>query len=443
MADVVKFQDDSIEILRGAPDTLLLNQSQVEAAKQAVQKFIAENPVLNAETDARANKMMIRLKEVSSEISDRRKPLTQLFDEVRKSFTGLEAEIEEEFKKLQKLRNDRAQRIMEEKRKEEEENRRKAEIEQEKIVLTKEADYQLRTGFIGHLTDAKNHVSSILESMTLDSHEADIDTIANFPRDYQKSIFDRHSINLRKSTLLTPAEIETIVIDTRRGKFELYSEEYRTTLNQFIQELSLKIPGKILELREIADLEIKRIEAENKAKAEAEERRKAIEKANEEERIRLEEENRIANEKAEAERIRLEEERKTIEAEQLERKKELERVFEEERKELEAKAEESAELKATQATLDSMFNAATSVKPTEDVNAIESYEIKVEHAAGWLLIFQFWFDKEGKNLGNEDIEKKSLKQMKAFAEKYYKKNSEKIDSKFISYLPVYKTRVSQ
>lgn len=48
----------------------------------------------------------------------------------------------------------------------------------------------------------------------------------------------------------------------------------------------------------------------------------------------------------------------------------------------------------------------------------------------------FWFEREGKNLPNEKIEKKSIAQMKKFCEDIANKDGEIITSNFITYKEV-------
>ena len=62
--------------------------------------------------------------------------------------------------------------------------------------------------------------------------------------------------------------------------------------------------------------------------------------------------------------------------------------------------------------------------------------IEVSNPAGYGQIFMFWFEREGKNLPNEKIEKKSIAQMKKFCEDIANKDGEIITSNFITYKEV-------
>jgi len=84
--------------------------------------------------------------------------------------------------------------------------------------------------------------------------------------------------------------------------------------------------------------------------------------------------------------------------------------------------------------MQAMFEAETS----DEKATRTGYDMIVKHPSAYAYIFQFWFDKEGKNLAIDEIEKKSLKQMKTFCEKYAHKNDETIQSPYIEYKEIVK-----
>ncbi len=65
-------------------------------------------------------------------------------------------------------------------------------------------------------------------------------------------------------------------------------------------------------------------------------------------------------------------------------------------------------------------------------------DIKVTHPAGYVQIFSFWFEKEGMNLGTDNIEKKTVAQMKRFCADWANKHGEVIESDYIKYEESYK-----
>ena len=108
-------------------------------------------------------------------------------------------------------------------------------------------------------------------------------------------------------------------------------------------------------------------------------------------------------------------------------------------KEEEVKAREAANVQASAeqmtAAIDSQANIFQEVPQVK-----EGVEIVVKNPVAYGLIFQFWFEKEGKTLSAEKIEKKSIGQMKKFCEDYTLKTGETINNPLISYKDVFKAK---
>jgi hypothetical protein len=68
----------------------------------------------------------------------------------------------------------------------------------------------------------------------------------------------------------------------------------------------------------------------------------------------------------------------------------------------------------------------------------DGYKLQILNIKGIAEVFTFWLQNEGINLEIEEIEKKSITQMKAFCEKAAHKNDNKIVSTNVNYEPVYK-----
>ena len=79
-----------------------------------------------------------------------------------------------------------------------------------------------------------------------------------------------------------------------------------------------------------------------------------------------------------------------------------------------------------------------SVSEAEIPQTRDGYKIVLLHQSAAAEIFTFWFQREGMNLTIEEIEKKSIGQMKAFCEKVGHKTGDLIVSKNVKYESVYK-----
>ena len=134
-----------------------------------------------------------------------------------------------------------------------------------------------------------------------------------------------------------------------------------------------------------------------------------------------------------------EEEKKRLEAEAQKRKdEEAKKIIADQeaaRKEAEAKASVTASSEAATAIV-----TAQATMTFDAPKVKESYKIEVTNNAAFLIIAQFWFEKEGKTLSQEKIERKTFAQMKSFCEDYATKNDEKINSPFINYVETIKAK---
>ena len=97
------------------------------------------------------------------------------------------------------------------------------------------------------------------------------------------------------------------------------------------------------------------------------------------------------------------------------------------------KQQTSIEAEKTEASLNTLFDQNYSAP---EANVKKTLSIEVSNPAGYGQIFMFWFEREGKNLPNEKIEKKSIAQMKKFCEDIANKDGEIITSNFITYKEV-------
>ena len=421
--------DNMVAIIQSAPDALMLNESQVETAVNAVSKTLADIEAngMSDQYDALLNKQQLRLKEVLAEIKDRRMPLTRMFDTVKTRFTELEAKLDPAkpdsiYFKVQVKRNAWATAKAQEQKKREEAAALKLKQDQERVTLKTEAEIQLRNGFIGQLAFAKQSMQSAFDSATLETIAGLRDTLIGWTDVYNIGEFNSINVSLR-SAVLDAKEIELLITNARIGKFDNWCAEYRNEISLLRDELLLRIPGKKTELGAVAE-----------AKRKADEAAKAAAAAKDAEAKAAAEE---AQRKAAEEQARLEQQRKDREEREA-------REAEEARIAAERKAKEDAEARKNVEMTNTLFdNAAELAQVQQEVNAIESYEIEVTNVAGWMLIFQLWFKHEGMKLSNAEMDKKTMKQMKTFCEKHFKKADEKIDSPYIIYKPVYKVRAEK
>lgn len=437
---------DIITALQEAPESVMINQQQLEAAKEGCKELIEEieREGMSEELDDFANKTQLRLKEVISEMKDRRMPLTRAIDQIKKTFTEMEAELDPDkpqsyYAQIQKHRNAWATKKAAEERERQEALRIKTLKDQERIRVTSESELSLRNQFLDHMAMAKETLQEKFNSVTLEIYDATWNEIAAFSSEYTDEDFAAMTLSIKTIYLQTEDKVE-IGKEARSGKKELWSAEFKSAIESLKVELLDQMPGKKQHLEAAAKAaEEARLAKEAAAKAEAAAKeakdKEAAEKAAEDARLAKE-----AADKAEAEQNRLAKEAAIkAEEERIKNAQEQERLA----KQAAEKAASDQEVKKAQSLFDNQAEQLTinsgKAKPIED------WDITVTQRAGWLAIVSHYFTYKpfAKTDDPMEMEKLSLGQMKRFAETDYKKEGRKIDSPLVVYNPTYKAKATK
>ena len=433
---------DIMAALQEAPESLMLNEEQVKAAVAACNELIEEidRDGMNEELDEFANKIQIRLKEVLGEIKDRRMPLTRALDQIKKTFTEMEAQIDPDrpqssYGEIQRRRNAFATLQMELQKKRDEEIRLKNLKDQERIRVTGEAELSLRNQFLDHMRMAKECLQAKFDDVTLEIFANTWDEIANFSSEYTDADFAAMTLTIRTVYLGTEDKVE-IGKQARLGKKELWTAEYKSAIESLKVELLDQMPGKKQHLEAQAAAE----EAARKAKEEADKAAAAAKAAQDEEaKVKAAEQQRLAKEAAD--KAKAEQERLAKEAADKAEEARIRAAEEQDRlaKEAAEKAAAEAEVKKAQSLFDNQADVLSNAPKTKTV---EDWEIHVKNRNGWLAIVSHYFTYKpaDKNADPMEMGKITLDQMKRFAETDYKKEDRKIDSPMVEYKPTYKVQ---
>lgn len=421
------------EIMTGAPEILQRNQLSVQKANEAGQAILdtIEGNGMSDELDAAANAYQLKVKVTYEQMQERRKPITKIFDDVKKAFTSLEASIdpknpESVFFKVQTYRDKYAQKKKDEERRAEEARQRELNKAKEKNDIRARAEVLITNNFNAFLTTKLNEISSLLNDATLETIDKNAEQIINFPEAYPVSHFDGISVPSIaigiQYTLNTVEEVSDIISEVKASKKDQFIQQYTLDIQSHKERVSLNVAARRDELQQIEDARI----AAEKAAADA---RIAAEKSSKEEAERLQ---KLADDAAEQARIANEEASK--------RKADEDARLLREQKDRDDRA--AAEAAANQQTADmtDLFAASAESQP-QAAGVKESYQIEVTNSAAYLLIASFWMEREGMKLIPDEIEKKTFKQMKTFCEKHAMKTEEKIKSPYIIYKEVAKASV--
>jgi hypothetical protein len=402
MESLIKIEQVT-EDLKTIPALIESHKTRVMKAEAVGNQIIAaieENGgEVTAEIDERANKYLANCSKAKKEMEEARKPATQILDVIRKQFTEQESKLDNVkgpiVSKIQSARDLYAKvqfEAAENKRKEAE-----AKAAREKALsdfrISVETD--LDQTFGNALMKKKTTLFTTFNAITLETFEEKSAALKGLnvepPEAAIAKLFEMFKTEQAfKLTILSKDEAIAIIEDVVNA-FPL--EAWKNGFKQQIQEVKDQLIDRLPSLKK---------ELTDQANASAEEAA-AIEKR------RLE---RIAYEKKKAEEERIENERI---------------------------AKEKEESKKAAANAEIMFDQLVDSAATTDTpEARTGFDIVVLHPAGWVEIFQLWFQRKGLTMDVESIGGTKLDSMKTFVEKLAKDEDVKIESKNLRYDPKFK-----
>lgn len=323
-----------------------------------------EKSGMTDELDQKAALYIEKTRRTIKDMTERRSPVTQLFDRVRKEFTALENDINPATAgtvtyRLQQHRNRYAamKREQEEARRKAEEAKRQAEAAREQYRAACVDDYK---GKFNELVVSRiNELTELSGSLTLENYQAVLDTLTGFsdelPSDWQPTPSVRIPFNI------TPDEARLIRGKAFQELSNQFREQYHAEVGDYRQDILDRMPSKKAELERMA-------------------------KASEEE----------------AARIREAVRRK--EAEEAARK-------ERERAERERQEAKKAEVRKANDEAAGLFDAVQATVQSYQPKAKVTKRIRVVRPEGYLKVFMMWWAKSGSTLSDEELAKVFKKQV--------------------------------
>lgn len=376
------------KIVATAPEILSANIQSKTKAIEAGRKLIdLAKAGMNDTYDEQLSIFVTKVKKTVDSMNERRKPFTQIVDAVKKQFTSLEAELKPIMDEAQEIRNQYATAKMKAKQEEERLAQLKLNREKELIELRQFCEVEIGNFFSRCISKTKTEIADYFNALTLETIDGAKEVLESTTTNFDSRHALPQSIQTTTPRYISLTDINVVIGEVLGADYSLQKKEFAFEIQNTLKEYIDKLPSKKAELE-------------------------AIEKAGAEEKARLELQ---AKERQEAEQKRLADEQAAREA----------------------KAREEAAIAATAATAGAMVDATVA---TETPNVKEAYEVKLSNNAGYLLLIQFWFEKEGKTLPAEKLEKYTLERIKRFCEAYALKNEEFIQSPLIKYEPVYKAK---
>jgi peptidoglycan hydrolase CwlO-like protein len=384
------------ELATNTNNILQQNSLSIENAKKAGAVLVEKikQSGMSEPIDKECNDFLVKCNRTRELINERRKPVTQLFDQVKTYFTNLESQIDskgELYLTIQGYRDGFARQKAEETRKKDEEAKKKLAADKEKADITAKIETGLYSWFNSYLSESISKLQSLFNSVTLKNYFDNAQDIAGFSEEYPREHFDKFDSSVM-AVYITKEDYQALVIKIEAGKYEQYCQEFQERIHEVKQDLLEKLPSKKAELDAIEKArKAKDADLAKKLKAEKEQREK-------------EEAERLAREAAQREKS----------------------------------AQDEADRKKDEAKMDSVFQATEEMTGTESKAQVrKSWIIEVTHPAAYVQIFQLWFEREGRTMHKDKLEKVTLGRMKKFCESLASKD-ERIDSKYISYIEDFK-----
>lgn len=442
------------ELISKAPQILEENRLSCTRAKARAAELIEMSKVkMDAVLDEQISDYIDKAKKTMSGMNIKRSSFTQTMTYVAKEFTSLEASVKLTVEDCQKVRDAYATDLA---LKEKEKQRLAAEKlakENELIELKKYFSIGHANAYADFLLDFKTKKNAWFNALTLETITKSKAEILNFDNNLSDSMFN-FKVADPSFVRVTKQEYYDLIHDQVMSSCYACMAQFRTDISGFIRDMIDMIPSKKQQLDEI---ETARLEGIRKQKEEAERQRRLIiqaawdqRKANREadvlkkaelERIAKDAElkaaaDKIANKLAEAKR----KSDALVEAQkELERQKEEKEKLDLESDKLRLEAEANAQIKASGERAGAMADSQAELF-TESPKIKEGYEILIFNKAAYLLLAQFWFEKEGKELTDKKFEVMTFIRIKEFCEKWAIKNDEFVESRLIEYKPIYKAK---
>lgn len=387
-------QDQLQEVILSGSEILKNSELRVSKALSVGEKLVMEIDAkgMDAELDERANKFLVNCRNAKSEIEAERKPITAFFDTIRKQFTEIEGNLDPKKAdtfpaKLQAHRDAYVKKIRDEQAEAQRIAQLKLDKDNEIIEIKTAIENQLSKHVQDHILERKQKLQSSFNAITLENIQEKSKALKTLVINYSKQHFDAFNpiCTLKQVTQDEFLDLTTLVESSK--DFNLISAVVVDDIQKFKLELIEKLPSLKTSLDEMAAAgveEAQRLAAE-KAKREADAEAKMKADAD-------------AKAKADAEAL------------------EVQKVADQ-----------------TNAMMENTVLVDSVTPETRD-----GFKLNILNIKGIAEVFTFWLQNEGINLTIDELEKKSIAQMKTFCEKVAHKNDNKIVSDNVKYEPVYK-----
>ena len=214
-------------------------------------------------------------------INDLRSPATKLFDQFKKVFTTMEADIDPTKagsipNQLQQVRNQYAAKKMEEENRRRQEEARRQQHDRDLQQYRADCEEELRRAFSLYTNNNVNRIAEVFGKITLENFTDSERVIKNYPTALPDAWDQMLTSLVRLPVTCTREELTEARNDVRASLMDQFKENYKATIEGTQDSYVLRLSSKKKELEAIAKqaaenaAEAERLKAEMKAREEAE-----------------------------------------------------------------------------------------------------------------------------------------------------------------------------
>lgn len=367
-------------------DNKLSRERCIEAGQAILDAIQAQGGMTDV-LDQQAAQYIEKARKTVKKMNERRAPVTQLFDTIRKEFTSMENDIDPTKVdtipyKLQQCRNQFAAK----KRAEEEERRRKEyerqQAEAARIKMRQDIEDDFRQQFYALLNKSNNALTNIDNAVTLDNYESTYNAIKEFSVIIPDGWLEGLRTSIRIPVGISIDEVLQAEASVRNQLAQYFAQTYECQIETARLYILDRLPSKKANLERMAQASADEA-ARIKAEMEARQRKEA--------------------EEQEAERRRKEEEEK-----------------------------QKAEMARQQAEMGNLFNQQAAVQGYEPKIKVMK-KIKLLNPEGIMPVILMWWNNEGCKMTTEELAKIFKKQI-TFCEKLANKDDVLISHESVKYI---------
>lgn len=369
----------------------VLTENQYSASKcEDVFKLLQNRAsvAMSDELDTEMLSFLQAAKKTTPKMMEKRKGGTQMMDEIKSVFTGLEKRVNICIENAQKLRDTWANQNLIEQRKREEEADRQRNIDAEKGSVAADVEKQIRFKYTDHLATTKKHLNSTFESVSLPTIEEVNRYIGNYPANLNATEILSWNISVMP-VYMSVDDLQAVKVAICDKLTANMIGHYNGEVTAHKQHLIDMLPSKRSELEAMANAD--------------------------------------------------KEEKKRLEEAAAKRKQEADEQAAKDKQKADREAEEKAIAAKSAAQINADFAALKTTSDSDVAKGKEMFEITVLHPQGYADMFALWFAKEGGKLTGEKLEKMTLGRIRGYFETVANADGEKIESQYLKYTSSYKT----